>query len=124
MTLSRLLAIAATLAMTTFSSAQEPKAYHVYFGCYTSPKGGKGIYRSEFDPKTGKLSEPELAAEVGSPSFVHIAPDGKSLYAVGEAAGKDGGGVYSYKPDPAMGKLSDQVALTSGSSGPCHISTD
>jgi len=116
--------IAAALLLPSFAIAEEPKAYHVYFGCNTSPKGSKGIYRSEFDPKTGKLSEPELAAEVGNPSFVHIAPDGKTLYSVGEATGKDGGGVYSFKLDPATGKLSEQVSLTSGSAGPCHISTD
>lgn len=97
--------------------------FWVFFGTYTG-KESKGIYRSEFDSSTGKLSEPELAAEVGSPSFLHIAPEGKTLYAVGEAAGKDGGGVYSWKLDPATGKLSGQVSLTSKGAGPCHISTD
>jgi 6-phosphogluconolactonase len=124
MTLSRLL-VAAAMVAAPFAQAAEPSAYHVYFGCNT-PKGStsKGIYRAEFDPKTGKLTQPELAAEVGNPSFLHIAPDGKTLYSVGEASGKDGGGVYSFKLDPATGKLSDRVSLTSGSSGPCHISTD
>lgn len=116
--------LAAALLLSPVAKAQEPKTYHVYLGCYTSPNGSKGIYRSEFDPKTGKLTEPELAAEVASPSFLHIADDGKTLYAVGEAAGEDGGGVYSFKLDQASGKLSDQVSLTSGGSGPCHINTD
>lgn len=97
--------------------------YWVFLGTYTG-KDSKGIYRCEFDTSTGKLAEPELAAEVGSPSFLHIAPDGKTLYAVGEAEGKDGGGVYSWKLDPKTGKLSDQVSLTSKGAGPCHISTD
>lgn len=97
--------------------------YWVYLGTYTG-KDSKGIYRCEFDSATGKLGEPQLAAEVGSPSFLHIAPDGKSLYAVGEAEGKDGGGVYSWKLDAATGKLSEQVSLTSKGAGPCHISTD
>ena len=107
-------------------AADPPKSgkYWVFFGCYTDGKTTKGVYRAEMDAATGKVSEPELAAEVGSPSFLHIAPDGKSLYAVGEAAGKDGGGVYSWKLDPATGKLSDQVSLTSKGAGPCHISTD
>jgi len=124
MTFSRLIATAALLAAPMFAFADEPKAYHVYFGCYTSPKGSKGIYRSELDAKTGKLSEPEIAAEVTTPSFLHLSTDGKTLYAVGEAGGNDGGGVYSYKIDPATGKISDRVSLTSGSGGPCHISTD
>ncbi|MCU0703118.1 MAG: lactonase family protein [Fimbriiglobus sp.] len=117
----RLLALLA-LSLLTLPSLAADK-YWVFFGTYTG-KDSKGIYRSEFDSATGKLGTPELAAEVGSPSFLHIAPDGKTLYAVGEAAGKDGGGVYSWKLDPATGKLSDQVSLTSKGAGPCHISTD
>jgi 6-phosphogluconolactonase len=97
--------------------------YWVFVGTYTG-KDSKGVYRCELDAVSGKLSLPELAAEVGSPSFLHIAPDGKTLYAVGEADGKDGGGVYSWKLDPATGKLSEQVSLTSKGAGPCHISTD
>lgn len=117
----RLLALLAVALLALPSLAADK--YWVFFGTYTG-KESKGIYRSEFDSSTGKLSEPQLAAEVGSPSFVHIAPDGKTLYAVGEAQGKDGGGVYSWKLDPATGKLSDQVSLTSKGAGPCHISTD
>ncbi len=115
------------LALPAPAFAEQPvrfAQYWVFFGCYTDGKASKGVYRAEMDSATGKLSEPELAAEVVSPSFLHIAPDGKTLYAVGEAAGKDGGGVYSWKLDPATGKLSDQVSLTSKGAGPCHISTD
>ena len=115
------------LALPALAFAEQPvrfAQYWVFFGCYTDGKTSKGVYRAELDTATGKLSAPELAAVVGSPSFLHIAPDGKTLYAVGEAAGKDGGGVYSWKLDPATGKLSDQVSLTSKGAGPCHISTD
>jgi 6-phosphogluconolactonase len=118
----RLLAL---LAASLFaSSAVAADKYWVFLGTYTSANGSKGIYRCEFDSATGKLSPPEVAAEAGSPSFVHLAPDGKTLYAVGEAAGRDGGGVYSWKLDPATGQLSNQVSLTSKGAGPCHISTD
>jgi 6-phosphogluconolactonase len=116
----------ALLFSPLLSAAELPKSgkYWVYLGTYTNPTGSKGIYRCELDAGSGKLSAPELAAEAGSPSFVHIAADGKTLYAVGEAAGKDGGGVYSWKLDAATGKLSEQVSRTSGGGGPCHISTD
>ena len=130
MTLSRrwfLAAIAALYTSIAAFAAEPPKSgkYWVYYGPYTAKGKSEGVYRSELNAKTGELSKPELAATVGSPSFLHIAPDGKTIYAVGEAgASKDGGGVYSWKLDPASGKLSDQVSLTSGGSGPCHISTD
>jgi 6-phosphogluconolactonase len=118
----RLLVLLGVLLLALPSLAADK--YWVFLGTYTSANGSKGIYRCELDSATGKLSAPELAAEVGSPSFVHIAPDGKTLYSVGEAPGSDGGGVYSWKLDPATGKLSDRVSLTSKGAGPCHISTD
>ncbi len=96
--------------------------YWVFLGTYTSEDGSRGIYRSSFDAETGQLSAPELAMELESPSFFHIAPDGKSLYAVSE--NNQEGGVYSFRLNPATGKLSDQVSLTSGGATACHISTD
>jgi 6-phosphogluconolactonase len=99
--------------------------FFTYFGGYTGGKsGGKGIMVSEFDSGTGKLTEPKLAVAVGSPSFLAISPDNKTLYAVGESSGKDGGGVNSYRIDPKSGELTLLKQLTSGGSGPCHISTD
>ncbi|MBL8890254.1 MAG: lactonase family protein [Planctomycetaceae bacterium] len=98
------------------------KRYWVYLGTYTSESGSQGIYRCILDPATGEVSAPELAAELGSPSFIHISADGQSLYAIGESM--EEGGVYSFKLDQKTGKLSDQVTLTSGGATACHISTD
>ena len=73
----------------------------VYFGTYTGPKS-KGIYVAQFDPATGKLGQPRVAAEVPSPSWVAIHPNGKVLYAVGE----DGNGsVSSFAITPGSGEL-------------------
>src|SRR5689334_11294529 len=69
----------------------------VYVGTYTGGKS-RGIYVLRFDPATGKLSAPALAAEVKSPSFLAIHPDAKHLFAVSEIddfAGKKTGGVCS-----------------------------
>jgi 6-phosphogluconolactonase len=99
--------------------------YWVYLGTYTGgPSGSKGIYRCEFDPATGKLSEAELAAELVSPSFLTFRPDGKVMYAVGETGGKDGGGVFAFAVDAASGKLTKLSEGTSGGPGPCHVVTD
>ena len=76
----------------------------VFLGTYTGgSNGSKGIYRAKFDAATGKLGEPELAAEMGSPSFVAIHPNGKFLYAVGEGGGKDGGAVVAFALDAKSG---------------------
>lgn len=126
----RLSLLMAFLFGSAWVNAAEPPAsgqYYVYFGCYTGGAGGsKGIQRSTLDIKTGTLSEPVTVAEVGSPSFLHIAPNGKTLYAVGETAGKkgEGGGVFAYRIDSKTGDLKLLNSNTSGGSGPCHISTD
>ncbi len=127
MSLSRRSFVAASAAVVLaplLPAAEAPGTYWVYIGTYTGKDGSKGIYRSSLDSRTGKLSAPEVAAEVVSPSFLSIAPNGKTLYAVGEMDGKKGGGVYSWSLDPATGKLSAEIASTSGGGGPCHISTD
>lgn len=111
-------------AVLTAADQPGPDAYWVYFGTYTGGKdGSKGIYRSKLDTKTGKLGSPELAAEVGSPSFLAVHPNQQYLYAVGESDGKDGGGVYAFGLDAKTGTLTKLNAGTSGGNGPCHIST-
>ena len=79
----------------------------VYFGTYTGAKS-KGIYVSRFDPATGTLSAPELAAATRNPSFLAIHPSGHFLYAVGEvddAGGKPGGTVCAFSLDRHTGRL-------------------
>ncbi|MFM9032501.1 MAG: beta-propeller fold lactonase family protein, partial [Opitutaceae bacterium] len=62
--------------------------WHVFFG--TGGPGAKGIYRASFDTTTGKLGASELAAEVGSPGFLAVHPDGDKLYATANSAGTQG----------------------------------
>ena len=96
-------AAAVLLVAATTASADE---YWVFLGTYTGGKNGsKGIYRAKFDSATGKLGSPELAAEMGSPSFLTIHPNGKFLYAVGEGGGKDGGAVVAFALDAKTGRL-------------------
>lgn len=120
MTLSHTVLAAAAVALAaTTASADE---YWAYFGTYTGKDGSKGIYRSKFDAATGKLGAPELAAEMASPSFVTIHPNGKYLYAVGEGNAKEGGPVVAYAIDAKTGALTKLNENMSGGPGPCHIS--
>lgn len=100
--------------------------HRVYFGTYTGAKS-KGIYVSRFDSATGKLSDPELAAETKSPSFLAVSPKGNFLYAVGEAsqfAGKTSGTVNAYAIEAKTGKLTLLNQQPSGGAGPCHLAVD
>lgn len=127
MTLDRrsfLLGSAALTATAGYGRATDLQQW-AFFGTYTG-KDSKGIYASQFDFISGKLGEPILAAEVGSPSFLAVHPSNKYLYAVGEGAvkGNKGGGVYAFAIDAATGKLTQVSAADSIGSGPCHVSID
>ncbi len=114
--------IAAVFSLAALSTASaEP--LRVYFGTYTrGQNSGQGIYRSTLDLKTGKLSDPALAAEATNPSFIEIHPNGKFLYAVSEVG--RAGGVSSYAIDSTTGNLRLLNKQPSGGAGPCHVSID
>ena len=97
----------------------------VYVGTYTNAKS-KGIYVMEMDPKTGALTEPRLAAETKSPSFLALDHDHTHLYAVGETDTFDGqpyGSVaaFAINDDGSLRKLNEQPAA---GTGPCHLVYD
>jgi 6-phosphogluconolactonase len=113
--------IVAVLSLLLGSHAARADEGRVYFGTYTKAGGSEGIYTAGFDEGSGKLGEPVLAAKVASPSFLTIAPSGKTLYAVSETAGADGGRVTAFRilASGLLEKLNDQ---SSGGDGPCHVS--
>jgi 6-phosphogluconolactonase len=96
--------------------AQNASAWHVYFG--TGGPGAKGIYRATFDAATGKLGAAELAAEVGSPGFLAVHPDGDKLYAAANTPGGPGAVAYRIGKDGALAPLN---ALPTGDGGAAHI---
>ena len=102
------------------------ESFRVYFGTYTGAKS-KGIYVAQFDSTTGKLSQPELAAETRNPSFLAVHPNERFLYAVGEVNDTQGlraGAVNAFAIESSSGKLTPLNQQTSGGTGPCHISVD
>jgi 6-phosphogluconolactonase len=118
-------AVLSFAALSTVSAESLP----VYFGTYTSRgentygiNSSKGIYRSELELETGKLSKPVLAAEVRNPSFLEIHPNGKFLYAVSESGGA--GSVSAYAIDRNAAGLKFLNQQPSGGAGPCHVSID
>jgi 6-phosphogluconolactonase len=118
-------ALVTLLALFTASASRADD--WVYFGTYTGGRGfaaSKGIYRSKLETATGKLSAPELAAEMGSPSFLATHPNNTVLYAVGEGGGKDGGPVVAFSIDTKTGALARLNEVKSGGSGPCHVAVD
>lgn len=66
----------------------------IYVGTYTG-HGSKGVYTVAFDPATGALGRPRLAAATPSPSFIILSPQGDRLYAANELGMDEGGGAAS-----------------------------
>jgi 6-phosphogluconolactonase len=98
----------------------------VYFGAYTGAKS-KGISVSHFDPATGRLTAPELAATTTSPTFLAVHPSRRFLYAVAETSnlgGKRVGTVAAFSLDASSGKLSLLNRESTGGAGPCHLEVD
>jgi 6-phosphogluconolactonase len=116
----------AAVAFAGTAVAAGPGTSTVFVGTYTGADS-KGIYALDFDPGTGTLSAPRLAAETTSPSFLAIDPTRRFLYAVGEVdsvQGRPGGMVVAFSIDPKTGALRPLNAQTSGGGGPCHLVVD
>ena len=98
----------------------------VYFGTYTGAKS-QGIYVSRLDLVTGRLSDPELAGAVSSPSYVAIHPNRQFLYSVNEVSTFEGqrtGAVSAFAIEAQTGKLTLLNQQSSGGGGPCHLNVD
>jgi 6-phosphogluconolactonase len=97
-----------------------------YFGTYTGEKS-RGIYVSRFDAVSGRLSTPELAAEIANPAFLAVHPNRPLLYAVNELSSfqdQPGGAVSAFAIDPATGKLTLLNQESTRGGGPCHLTVD
>ena len=96
----------------------------VWIGTATGAAGGsKGIYRTTLDTDTGRISQPELAAEIGSPGFLTVRPDGKRLYSLCSLP-NGGGGVAAFAIDELATSLKLLNTQSIGDGGGTHVSLD
>ena len=115
--------VAATLQ---FGPVALAKDFFVYFGTFTN-ESSQGIYLSQLDTDTGKLSRPELAAATPSPNFLAVSPDGRLLFAatrVETFQGMTGGAVSAFAIDGHTGRLKLLDQKFSGGAGPCYVGVD
>lgn len=124
------------LAVTLIRQADEvvaaqtppaPAEMLVYIGTYTNNEKSKGIYVSRLDLATGRLSDPQLAVETTSPSFLAVHPDGRHLYAANEVSSFEGqqtGAVSAFAIDRTSGMLTALNQRSSGGAGPAHLIVD
>src|SRR5688572_30746571 len=118
--------LAALIAADLILAADEPHRFWAFVGTYTGDDS-QGIYSFQFDARTGKAGDVQLAAEVTNPSFLAIRPDGEYLYAVNEVAssdGKSGGAVAAFRIDRDSGRLELLNQASTVGAGPCHLVVD
>lgn len=107
------------LMMVMYLPAQSQDKFRVYLGTYTG-SGSQGIYQCELDVKDGSLSEPTLAGETSSPSFLAFHPNKQFLYAVNESDAK----ISAFSIDKHSGKLTYLNSQPSKGDAPCHLVVD
>jgi len=90
MSQKKFLIIFASLSFIPFLSAEK---ISVFIG--TNGPSADGIYHTFFDQKSGEFSHPERVAEVQSPNFLAIHPDGEKIYTV--CRWRNGAGVIGYR---------------------------
>ena len=116
--------IIATLVLAAFATAAPAKEFFVYFGTYTNALS-RGIYVARLEADTGKISAPELAAEVANPCFLNLSPDSRFLYSANSTKfDGNNGSVSAFAVDKKSGQLKWLNEKSSGGNGPCHVSVD
>lgn len=113
---------ACLLALATSLSALP-----VFIGTNTGKNStSKGIYLADFDPESGKLTAPKLAAEYASPGFLALHPSKPVLLCIGApkqpfADGSSSVAAFSIGKDHALKFLGEASA---GGKGACHLEVD
>ena len=96
-----------------------------FIGTYTD-SGSKGIYVLDFDPATGKFTETPETVAAKNPTFLALAPNGKTLFACEEIGDYEGkyGTVVSFSVNHDTGALTRTSTQSSEGSSPCHVLVD
>lgn len=102
-------------------------AVPVFIGTNTGKNSAsKGIYLADFDPATGKLTVPVLAAEYQNPGFLALHPTKPLLYACGapHAPFPDGSGSVAAFAIGENHGLKFLGEASAGGKGACHVAVD
>ncbi|MFG3116421.1 lactonase family protein [Streptomyces sp. NPDC048197] len=91
----------------------------LYLGTYTSKEGGgTGIGLARYDTTTGRITATGVVTGVPDPSYLALAPSGRTLYAVDEQQE----GRVTALAMPPDGPPTVLGARSTGGAGPCHLS--
>ncbi|UQA91732.1 lactonase family protein [Streptomyces halobius] len=92
----------------------------LFLGTYTSEEGGgTGIGLGSYHPATGRITATGTVAGVADPSYLALAPSGRTLYAVNE---QEQGTVTALALPPDGAPPTVLGSRPTGGAGPCHLS--
>lgn len=94
------------------------KKYIGYAGTYTR-ESSEGVYRFVLDTEAKTLSKVEVAAKLGSPTYLTISEDNRFLYSVAQEDKM--GGIHAYKVDSETGALQMINGQLTEGAPPCHL---
>jgi len=92
----------------------------------TTPREGlsKGIYHAKLNTENGKLTQPQLAAEITNPGFLAMHPCGEVLYSTGTIDGKPSVVAFRIGRQNGRTSLSMMNSQPIGDGGAAHLATD
>ncbi len=117
------ISVAEELNSVSDAGKTEPTVVDVWIGT-SSAKPSKGIYHCTLNTQTGKLTEPELAAEISGPGFLAMHPSGEHLYAVGAVEGKPSVAAYAIEKQQGSAALKFVNSIEIGDGGAAHVAVD
>jgi len=103
-----------------------PTELWIYVGTYTSG-GSEGIYLCRLDLKTGVLQKLGVTRDVAEPSYLALAPNGRTLYAVNELTefeGKPSGAVSAFAINAQSRELTFINRQSTQGGAPCYLEVD
>jgi 6-phosphogluconolactonase len=116
----------AALGSAAPAGAQQGGQVIAYVGAYTNR--GKGIHMFTVNTTDGTLTPTKILTGILSPSSLALHPNKKFLYAVNEISNFTGpntsGSVTAMSIDSATGDLRILNVVSSGGTGPAHLSVD
>ena len=111
--------------MFPFQNPTAAKQIDVWFGTATAKQiQSKGVYHAIFDTDKGTLTTPTLAAEIDSPGFLAMHPNGKMLYAAAREAGGPSVVAYRIKKVDGVSKLERVNSVPTGDGTAVHLAVD
>ena len=98
----------------------QPEMQRLLIGTYTDA-ASQGIYRAEFNPQTGKLSEAELIIEVDNPSYLALDKPKALLYAVSEGGDDESSALNAYRYDATTDNYTLLSRQATMGASPCYV---